>query len=66
MASPITWSELPTAGTDLTCHECRTEIPDGRPLLIRSLGRRYARIWCYPCKARLDLTRSRDVVAATA
>jgi hypothetical protein len=66
MASPITWSEFPAAWTGLACQQCRTQIAEGQPYLIRSFGRRYARAWCLPCKARLDEVRTLDVLAATA
>ena len=66
MASPITWRALPSAWSNLTCHQCSTQIPEGQPCLVRSFGRRYARFWCCACKARLDLDSMLDTTAATA
>ncbi len=63
MASPITWNESPAAWMTLTCHECKGQIPEGQPHLIRSFGRRYARIWCRACKAHLDQSRALGVAA---
>lgn len=66
MASPITWREFPAAWTTLTCQQCRTQISETQPYLIRSFGRRYARIWCCSCKARLDASSPLDLAAASA